>query len=54
MCKLTDEQRIAIEAALSISDAIETECHDGSFLSEASVEALRALLATHPTEQAEK
>lgn len=39
---LTDEQRIAIEAAISISNDIEAERHDGSFLSEASVQYLRA------------
>lgn len=50
---LTDEERIAIEAAISISDDIEAERHDGSFLSHASVVALQALLAAHPTEQRE-
>lgn len=42
---LTIEQQVAIEAALSISFDIENERHDGSFLSEDSVQALRALLA---------
>jgi hypothetical protein len=41
---LDDEQRIAIEAAVSISLDIENECHDGSFLSDVSVQALRNLL----------
>ena len=42
--ELMDEQRIAIEAALSISDDIENERHDGSFLSEESKQALGTLL----------
>lgn len=41
---LTDEQRVAIEAAISISADIEADSHDGSFLSAESVQALRALL----------
>ena len=45
---LTDEQVIAIEAAISISADIEADCHDGSFLSAESVQALRDLLAAQP------
>lgn len=43
---LTDEQRIAICAAISISEDIKAERHNGSFLSYESVQALRDLLKT--------
>lgn len=42
---MTPEQRIAIEAALSISYDIEKNRHDGSYLNLASVRALHDLLA---------
>ena len=45
--QLTEEQIIAINAAISISFDIEAERHDGSFLSHESVQALKDLLAAH-------
>jgi hypothetical protein len=50
--QLTDVQKIAIEAAISISNDIENERHDGSFLSDVSMQALRDLLAA-PAQSAE-
>jgi hypothetical protein len=43
---LSDEQRSAVEAAILISEDIQAGRHDGAFLTDASVQALRALLST--------
>jgi hypothetical protein len=46
-------QRIAIEAAMSISRDIENESHDGSFLNNESMQALHELLAAPTPERAD-
>lgn len=46
--KLTHDQCVAITAAIEISEDIKAEAHDGSFLSDVSIDALRTLLATPP------
>lgn len=51
--ELSEAQRIAINAAISISSDIEHESHDGSFLSAESVQALSDLLIA-PQPQGEK
>lgn len=42
---LTKEQRIAIEAAISISNDVKSGCHDGSYLTDDSVRALQEFLS---------